>query len=46
METVYDDILKKTKKSIDKSQHKYIDFEKVRMDIMCMHTQVIMISYM
>ncbi|MDK1901902.1 hypothetical protein [Klebsiella sp. K4-170] len=46
METVYDDIIKKTKKSIDKSQHKYIDFEKVRMDIMCMHTQVIMISYM
>ena len=46
METVYDDIIDKSKKSIDQSQHRYIDFEEVRINIMCMHTEAIMICYM
>lgn len=46
METVYDEIIDKTKKSIDQNQHRYIDFEKVRINIMCLHTEAIMICYM
>ncbi|ECE0111343.1 hypothetical protein AVE81_004815 [Salmonella enterica subsp. diarizonae] len=46
METVYDQVMERAKKRIDKKKRSSIDFEWVRLEVMTIHTKALVLAYM
>ncbi|MGG6154723.1 hypothetical protein ACQSFC_16025 [Salmonella enterica] len=46
MEAVYDQVMERAKKRIDKKKRSSIDFEWVKLEVMTIHTKALVLAYM